>query len=500
MSLTLNALSQYLRLVLIFISLVLLLQVWQGYTSYQTFKEFHQHLSLKSVTSTAREIDLLIDSHRRAVSLFVEQKSEMLASILAKRNSQLDISKFSSDIEKYFPFHLTYLIADTDGKIRFFHEEALVGDSCKAEISSYADNDHFKNPVFIHPGKRDDTEHFDVLVPLSDQGKEVGIFFVSFRLKALHRILAHGEVVGHQLLLVKQDDLSHIELTTDQGQHANYDCKTLVNGNKIFHSADIGNSRWTLIDVTDDSLFEKEVKRLVVQGVFIVGIFSLISWLVLRILRNEDLNYGKARELLVAVESERRRIAMDMHDQVLSELSHIARKTKQLKQSETLANDVNMIQYSLEQVTNSIRSIVNDLHPHFLDNLGLEAAILSYLEKNCSGDHSPKWHLNIDESVDYVLSRAQRFNLYKIILEAINNIQKHADCSQFSINISIGDGILELVILDNGKGFYASRIRTGFGLNNIETRARLLNAQTSWDKPGKLAGSQFSLIMKIHQE
>lgn len=492
--------NQYLRLAFVFISLVLLLQIWQGYTSYQTFRGFHQQLSEKSVTTTAREIDLLIDATQRAVRVYTEEENETLVRLLKNQPQDNDIDRTLSGVKKHFPLHQTFLLADKNGDAQFYHDEGMIGKTCKKEIIKYSLNEFSANPIFIHQGPQPNTEHFDVLAPLHENGEKIGVLLVSFQIEALKRVLAHGEVANHRLLLVRKDDFSQIQLS-GSGDILGTTSDDLNDPDKYtVYSANISNSVWRLKDVTDNKILDEELNRLIIQGALTIGVFFLVSWFMLKILRNQDVNNGMTRELLVAVENERRRIAMDMHDQVLSELSHIARKTHQLNQPDAPSRDMGVVQYALEKITNRIRSIINDLHPHFLDNLGTEAAILSYLNEHFSGELAPQWQVNIDSGVDKVLNQEQRFNLYKIILEAVNNIQKHAQCSHFSIDINLKNNTLYLKIEDNGKGFDSSSKYLGLGLSNIKARARLLHAQTYWSSPETSTGAQFSLVMKTNYE
>ncbi len=344
-------------------------------------------------------------------------------------------------------------------------------------------------------------DHFDVLTPITNGvGEKIGVFFISFKLETLRRVLTHGEVANHHLLLLRQNDPPSIELRANIN-FLNHD-KILPNKfkNRIFYSKPIDNTLWNLIDIPDDSLFNHEYKRLFMQGFIVIAMFLLISGLMLWLLRKEELKSGKTRGLLSALENERRRIAMDMHDQVLSELSHITRDTNQLASLPNCKNNpvkISQLQKNLGGVTNSIRSIINDLHPHILDNLGLELALHDCLQKHMNHDDSPKWALSIDDNIDALLDNEQRFNLYRIILEIVNNIQKHANCTHFSIFLTVKDKTVTLLIEDNGIGFDVTKNHQGFGISNIETRSRLLNAEINWGKPKNKSGSLFKLTKKI---
>ncbi len=493
-----NSYQQYLRLILIFLVFVLLLLFWQGFTGYQQFKHFHQQLSERSVTSTARGIHFLMESIKKNVRLFAEQEKELLISLIQHPTTPNIEQLIEGKINAYFPEHLAFLLANKIGIIQYNHTEQLVGNTCRRELVSYTQNNFKQNLVFVHTGTQINSDHFDVLTPIINNNKIMGVLFISFKLDTLRRVLTHGEVVNHHLLLLQIGETSKIELRGNTNYLADVKVLPAQSKNKIFYSTKIKNSLWNLVGIPDNTLFNTEYKRLFFHGLTVLFLFLLISGLMIWVLKKEDLKSGKTRELLVAVDNERRRIAMDMHDQVLSELSHIARGTNQLSDSPKSQQNIIALQKNLGKLSNNIRSIINDLHPHFLDNLGLEAAIRDCLRQHLNNNTSPKWDLNIEDDIDLLFNNEQRFNLYRIILEIINNIQKHAQCSYFSIKLSRHGTLLKLIIEDDGKGFEAPNIYKGLGLHNIETRSHLLNAKISWNKSKTHTGSQFILTMKLN--
>lgn len=496
-----NSFKQYLHLILIFLVFVLLLLLWQGFTGYQQFRQFHQQLSERSVTSTSREIHFLMESMKKNVRLFAEQEQTLLIKLVKQNNSPNSdtAAQLEKKINRYFPHHLAFLLADKTGKIQFNHTEQLVGKTCRSELVSYAKSNFKDNPFFVHPGTQLNSDHFDVLTPVSKKGEIIGVFFISFKLETLRRVLSHGEVVDHHLMLLRSNKPSS---TIELKGNAHYLTETKLLPQqlekRIFYSSKIKNSLWNLVDIPDNSLFNKEYRRLFIHGLTVLSVFLLISGLMLWVLKKEDLKSGKTRGLLMAIDKERRRISMDMHDQVLSELSHITRETNQLSDDAKATENVSALQKNLGQVSNNIRAIINDLHPHFLDNLGLEAAIRDCLQQHLSDNTSPEWHLEIDDDLEHLINNEQRFNLYKIILEIVNNIQKHANCSYFSVTMSHQEKSLTLVIEDDGIGFESSNSHKGLGLHNIETRSRLLDAKISWNKSKKQSGSQFILTMMLN--
>ena len=76
-----------------------------------------------------------------------------------------------------------------------------------------------------------------------------------------------------------------------------------------------------------------------------------------------------------------------------------------------------------------------------------------------------------DLSLESQITLDQKLTLYRIVQEQLNNIIKHANARNVSIELSISDGFIRLLIVDDGSGFDAERARKGVGLNNIFNRA-----------------------------
>ena len=205
-------------------------------------------------------------------------------------------------------------------------------------------------------------------------------------------------------------------------------------------------------------------------------------------------------KLLEGAEEERRRIAMDLHDQSLSDLSNILRGlqnspndlTEQATQKKT-----EQLKQDLERAIANLRDIMNNLHPQTLDILGLGAAIEAHMEQHCDADDLPEYHLYIDSKVSNMnLDRLKQLTLYRIVIEAIQNVIKHAAASRYEVSLEICENTLVLSVEDNGKGILdENNQNNGRGLNNIRERARAIAAEVDW-KPSRFSsGTRFELTL-----
>jgi signal transduction histidine kinase len=226
--------------------------------------------------------------------------------------------------------------------------------------------------------------------------------------------------------------------------------------------------------------------------------------LCLSIISNRMLNTIAAEKLLHSVEDERCRIAMDIHDQFLSDLNIFKRNLNQkfdmLKPVVLEQSDINEINSTFDDLAFTLRGIIDDLHPQTLNMFGLEAAIQSYLDRKLSSSEHPEYYINIERPADKSLSLFQKLNIYRILLESIQNIIRHAHCSRYEIDLRLTDDYLMLTIDDNGLGFKLDEQtrKQGHGIFNITQRAYAINAEIQWKSSRFSSGTQLLLKLPLH--
>lgn len=205
-----------------------------------------------------------------------------------------------------------------------------------------------------------------------------------------------------------------------------------------------------------------------------------------------------AEKLLEGAEEERRRIARDLHDQTLSDLSNILRDMQELQQQDC-ATTALRLEAELQGAINNLRDVMDDLHPQTLDVLGLNAALESHIEghQNGSGKHVDSNYYASDAAEKLQLSKTVQLQLYRIIVEAIHNVYKHSAASRYEVNFDCANQQLKLSVEDNGRGFTLSKDSLGRGLHNIQERARAIGAQVAW-KPSRFSsGTRFELSLDL---
>lgn len=216
------------------------------------------------------------------------------------------------------------------------------------------------------------------------------------------------------------------------------------------------------------------------------------------------INVIGTEKLLEGAEEERRRIAMDLHDQSLADLSTILRGLQSLDippAMKNISNEVKKLEQELEHAITNLRDIMNNLHPQTLDILGLGAAIESHLEQHCHHGNLPEYHFYLDSRVNELpLDRTRQLSLYRIALEAIHNVIKHAAASRYEVTLEMRDQLLILAVEDNGRGIETSGQHQGRGLNNIRERARAMGADVQWTASRFSSGTRFELTLLCQQD
>jgi len=195
--------------------------------------------------------------------------------------------------------------------------------------------------------------------------------------------------------------------------------------------------------------------------------------------RNNDLKYTENKIQIIEVqESERKRIARDLHDAVLQNLTHISH---QLELSQ-LYMDKDILQAKLELLSaqknmkttiEEIRNIVFDLRPMSFDDLGFKEAFDNFYELITRYSD-----FKVEFDVDDIRDKSDYFmlTLYRIAREAIMNAIRHSGGDSIIFKCKKYEDKIFLEIIDNGKGFNEENLKekNHYGLNVIRERVELL--------------------------
>jgi signal transduction histidine kinase len=243
-------------------------------------------------------------------------------------------------------------------------------------------------------------------------------------------------------------------------------------------------------------------------SVIIIGliIFSIFRFRIARLQRARLVQQDFSRHLISAHESERRRIAAELHDGLGHSLAMIKNSAVAVTEIEnvspTAKQQLEQISEQTAQAISEVREISYNLRPYLLDYLGLTKAIKSLLNR-ISGATIIEIEAEIDE-IDNLFGNEAEMSIYRIIQESLNNILKHANADKVSVIAKKQADLLTIIIHDDGKGFdqAAESIKIkpgGFGLLGITERVSMLGGTHSI-KSSQEKGTTIKISVKLNKE
>jgi len=222
-----------------------------------------------------------------------------------------------------------------------------------------------------------------------------------------------------------------------------------------------------------------------VAGILILIVIGTVSWLLnsrgkaveKALLQAEILKKENEMQLAVfeAENSERTRIARDMHDELGSGLSKISILTANVMQKAATIADVSA---DMETISKTARSLVGNMSD-LVWALNADDSTLDYLTarlREFMSDFLEDCHIQytavFPDLVPHIqIGKEIQRNVFLSFKEILNNAVKHSHSSLISIEYLISNRQIEISISDNGKGFDVEHVRKyGNGLKNIKTR------------------------------
>jgi two-component system, NarL family, sensor kinase len=199
----------------------------------------------------------------------------------------------------------------------------------------------------------------------------------------------------------------------------------------------------------------------------------------------DDLRSSRER-LVSATEEERRRIRRDLHDSVGPGLAGVVlglhRARRQLETDpHSAAQQIEDLSVQTQEAISEVRQLVYDLRPPALDELGLVGALAEQASRfgtitvTVTGPRPMP-----------ALSAAAEVAAYRIAVEAMTNVVRHAGAASAAVEISI-DGCLQLEIRDTGAGL-PQGYRAGVGILSMRERAAELGGVCTIE-PGSPRGT-----------
>ena len=217
--------------------------------------------------------------------------------------------------------------------------------------------------------------------------------------------------------------------------------------------------------------------------------------------REEGLRLG-ALSLTEALERERQRIGMDLHDQTLADLTRLSRRLDRLIQERDLNGEaLEPIARSLQHCMQDLREIIEEAKPSVLQLFGFAHAVENHLDRAVR-DQGSHIQCNLTDETDGLidqLDQTVRIALFRIVQEAINNAVRHAQAGAIEVRLRNNPATLVIEVSDTGYGLQRREHRSGGGIDNMMTRARLISAKFTLGPNRDGAGTTVRLQLPLTQ-
>jgi PAS domain S-box-containing protein len=192
----------------------------------------------------------------------------------------------------------------------------------------------------------------------------------------------------------------------------------------------------------------------------------------------------REKAVQVAAQSERARLARDLHDSVSQAVFGIALGARTIQEridlqaQPELAEPLTFILELAEAALVEMRALIFELRPEALSQEGLVGG----LAKQCSALQARhKLAVSTHFDGEPVCSLEVKEAVYRIALEAMQNIVKHARATEVTVALHCDAEYLNLAVCDNGRGFDTSReYAAHYGLKSMRERTEALGGNIAW--------------------
>jgi signal transduction histidine kinase len=246
------------------------------------------------------------------------------------------------------------------------------------------------------------------------------------------------------------------------------------------------------------------------KGVALVGFLLTVLGATLLWIRLQGRRYERrqsaqlefSRQILKSQETERHRIAANLHDSLGQNLLVIKNQARLAMQPDLdrpgVFERLNEISGMASQVIEEVRQITHDLRPSELDRLGLSQTLRGTIRR-VSESCPTSFASHVDE-IDGLFDSDDEIHIYRILQEGLSNVVKHSGATEATALVrKEGDSLL-IIVRDNGRGLAsgngngAELPHAGLGLSGINERAKILRGKATF---GSDLGRGFRLTVEI---
>jgi PAS domain S-box-containing protein len=183
-----------------------------------------------------------------------------------------------------------------------------------------------------------------------------------------------------------------------------------------------------------------------------------------------------AAQCLTAQETERKRIAAELHDSIAASLAavkfRIEKIAEDMKKGLVGFKAIQDLASNVGESLGEVRRIMADLRPSILDDLGIIPAITWF----CREFQKTYSHISVEDQIgieEREVPETLKTPIFRICQEAMNNCVKHSRGSLVKVSLQKEGERILLTVQDNGRGFNPENVTKGMGFSNIRERAEL---------------------------
>lgn len=200
---------------------------------------------------------------------------------------------------------------------------------------------------------------------------------------------------------------------------------------------------------------------------------------ILKLSLAETQNEANAR-IIQTQETERQRLAADLHDDLGGTLATIRRRLSDIRQrlrDPVAAGEMDALEPLIQKSGQDLRRIAHNLMPPEFERIGLRSALQQFVE---SQPANPTRFSFLVAGTEQKLPLDTELNIYRIVSELVQNIHKHAQAQRAAVQLLYYDDQLSITVEDDGLGSRAVKIgdeKEGIGLKNSSLRAEYIGAK-----------------------
>jgi two-component system sensor histidine kinase UhpB len=202
-----------------------------------------------------------------------------------------------------------------------------------------------------------------------------------------------------------------------------------------------------------------------------------------------------ARQALTVQESERQRVARELHDEVGQTLTAMMLQIESLaaKIPADLREELDELRETARTGAEDVRRIAKRLRPEALEELGLQSALGAL-----TSSFSQQAAVRVERRLESVtgLTDEQELVVYRVAQEALTNIARHARATRVDVSLARRDGAVTLTVRDDGQGLPPGALASSNGIRGMRERAMLIGARIVIG-PADERGTEVALHVQI---